>query len=690
MRPLARKLLLLGVAFPGSIPASNTWYVDVNGVPPGTGTLQDPYTSIQYAVDQPGTQSGDSLSVAPGVYLESISFRGKTLAIESSAGAAATTLDALGTGSVVVFEGGEGSGTRLLGFTLRGGTGTASGMGLRGGALHASNATARIEACLIEDCTAEAGGAAYLELSDVEIVGCTIQDITCGGGIYADSMLRLGLYDCTLTHIEPTACSSSGGELGALCVDLSTVVLTACTFEENKANFFEVDPDHASGVELFQCASTIIGCTFLRHGVDEDFPFDIGGAIAVQGGTIDVQTCSFVDNDNETRGGAIAIRGATATIADTSFDDNSSADEYWGGAIYVSPLGGSDLVVERSAFRANSAGDGGAVYVGAGTATFSECTFEDNEVSAFYYEAGAGGAVFVDPAALVAFSHCTFSGNRALGNCCLNPTSGRGGAVHGPASLDRCTLVANLALGGSMPAEGGAVFDGALTSSIAWNNMPDQLAGTTTASYCDVQGGFTGTGNLDADPRFWDEGGRDWHLLPSSPCIDAGDPFATPDEDSSRADMGAFAFDASYCAPPRTYCTAKTNSLGCVPAIGSTGTPAASGADDFHIVATQVLNHQNGILIWSRGEQALPFFGGTLCLDAPIKRTPIQNSGGSTSGSDCSGTFDFHFSHEYMAFKGVVAYDALYAQFWYRDPMDATGIGLTDALRFVICATSGD
>src|SRR5678815_3035481 len=127
-------------------------------------------------------------------------------------------------------------------------------------------------------------------------------------------------------------------------------------------------------------------------------------------------------------------------------------------------------------------------------------------------------------------------------------------------------------------AEGGAVFDGTLTSSIAWDNMPDQLGGTTTANYCDVQGGFTGTGNLDADPRFWDEGGRDWHLLPSSPCIDAGDPSATTDEDGSRADMGAFAYDAFYCASPRTYCTAKTNSLGCVPALGSTGTPAASGA----------------------------------------------------------------------------------------------------------------
>ena len=228
-----------------------------------------------------------------------------------------------------------------------------------------------------------------------------------------------------------------------------------------------------------------------------------------------------------------------------------------------------------------------------------------------------------------------------------------------------------------------------MTNSILWDNMPDALAGTCTADYCDVQGGYAGSGNIDADPRFWDPGGRDWHLLAASPCIDAGDPFAELDPDGSRADMGVFAFDAAYCAPPRVYCTAKTNSLGCVPAIGSTGTAAASGADDFHILATQVVNHQNGILIWSRGEKNVPFFGGTLCLDSPIKRTAIQNSGGSGSGSDCSGVFDFHFSQEYMAFKGVAAYDAIYAQFWYRDPW--TRPHRPDGRpRFVICATAGD
>lgn len=40
-----------------------------------------------------------------------------------------------------------------------------------------------------------------------------------------------------------------------------------------------------------------------------------------------------------------------------------------------------------------------------------------------------------------------------------------------------------------------------------------------TISYSNIEGGFPGEGNIDADPLF--EAGT-YHLLPGSPCIDAG------------------------------------------------------------------------------------------------------------------------------------------------------------------------
>jgi hypothetical protein len=56
-------------------------------------------------------------------------------------------------------------------------------------------------------------------------------------------------------------------------------------------------------------------------------------------------------------------------------------------------------------------------------------------------------------------------------------------------------------------------------------------------------GGWTGTGNIDADPLFVDPVNGDFHLQPGSPCIDTGDPNSALDPDGTPADMGAYYFD---------------------------------------------------------------------------------------------------------------------------------------------------
>ncbi|MBU0639471.1 MAG: hypothetical protein KKB50_11450 [Planctomycetes bacterium] len=48
------------------------------------------------------------------------------------------------------------------------------------------------------------------------------------------------------------------------------------------------------------------------------------------------------------------------------------------------------------------------------------------------------------------------------------------------------------------------------------------------ASYCDVQGGWTGADNIDDDPLFVDLGAGDYHLAADSPCVDTGDPAFVP------------------------------------------------------------------------------------------------------------------------------------------------------------------
>jgi hypothetical protein len=141
------------------------------------------------------------------------------------------------------------------------------------------------------------------------------------------------------------------------------------------------------------------------------------------------------------------------------------------------------------------------------------------------------------------------------------------------------------------------------------------------------------------------------------------------------------------CAGPVSYCTAKTNSLGCVPLIDAVGSPSLSGPDDFHLTAANVLSQKPGLLIWSREIAASPFGGGTLCLAAPLKRTTPQIAGGNTIVSDCTGTYDFHFSHVYMASEAAIPGETIYVQYWSRDPWFTApnNIGLTDAMRFTVC-----
>jgi fibronectin type 3 domain-containing protein len=80
----------------------------------------------------------------------------------------------------------------------------------------------------------------------------------------------------------------------------------------------------------------------------------------------------------------------------------------------------------------------------------------------------------------------------------------------------------------------------AVRNTILWNNAGGSLTGAFAVTYSDVQGGVTGTGNLDLDPLFVDPAGGDYHLDLLSPCIDAGDPNDPYDADSTVVDMGAF------------------------------------------------------------------------------------------------------------------------------------------------------
>ena len=62
-------------------------------------------------------------------------------------------------------------------------------------------------------------------------------------------------------------------------------------------------------------------------------------------------------------------------------------------------------------------------------------------------------------------------------------------------------------------------------------------------TYSDIEGGWEGEGNIDANPLFVSPDNSDYHLQSDSPCIDAGDPNFPNDPDDTNVDMGAYYYN---------------------------------------------------------------------------------------------------------------------------------------------------
>ncbi|MBL8859914.1 MAG: DM13 domain-containing protein [Planctomycetes bacterium] len=137
---------------------------------------------------------------------------------------------------------------------------------------------------------------------------------------------------------------------------------------------------------------------------------------------------------------------------------------------------------------------------------------------------------------------------------------------------------------------------------------------------------------------------------------------------------------------PQNYCAAKLNSLGCTPAITTSGTASATNLAAFTIGANNVINQSPGLMIYSYSSAAIPFHGGTLCVGSPILRTGVMFSGGGTTGVSCTGAYalDFNALVRSGADPLLTPGREVCAQYYYRDVPSQGGVGLTDAVRFFI------
>ncbi len=129
--------------------------------------------------------------------------------------------------------------------------------------------------------------------------------------------------------------------------------------------------------------------------------------------------------------------------------------------------------------------------------------------------------------------------------------------------IENNTIVQNSATGsGAYGGRGGAmmVWSTSVTgrNNIIWGNTQSNggpiagIGGTANLTYSDIEGGWSGEGNIDLEPALSD---TSFYLAPNSPCIDVGDPATTfndpedvgnpgfaawPSQGGLRNDMGAY------------------------------------------------------------------------------------------------------------------------------------------------------
>ena len=198
------------LCYPGSIVSVD----GAGGDDTAFGDIDGPLATIQAGIDAAALANGDDVLVADGTYNELINFNGKAITVHSINGAAATTIDGGGAGSVVTCDNAEGPNTVFAGFTVTGGPGTEDGHEFFGRGMYNVGSSPTVTDCIFsENSAANGGGMNNFNISNPTVTNTglcgntpdqIIGTFTDGGGNF------IGLYCPPPAALCPTDTNGDG------------------------------------------------------------------------------------------------------------------------------------------------------------------------------------------------------------------------------------------------------------------------------------------------------------------------------------------------------------------------------------------------------------------------------------------------------------------------------------------------
>jgi hypothetical protein len=322
-----------------------------------------------------------------------------------------------------------------------------------------------------------------------------------------------------------------------------TNLVSYCYFEGGKAQGTDSREYRGGAIVCYNSNIIVNHATFRNNQGIGNSVLAGGGAIYVTGPSYCIIEDSHFENNSgigqDTNGGALLIINAPKTTVRRCSFVNNAAD--FGGALAV--WGGgliTNCVIDSN--RARYQGGGIYLSIDTGPAEIRQNKIRKN----WTYDVGAwighgGGGIYIWKRGTVQIHH-----NLIIGNS----TVMYGGGLN---CYDSTPLIYNNTVYGNTASAGAGGLRSYFANptgfnNIFWNNAStEEISGDFKCTYSDIQGGYSGTGNINANPLFINSAAENFYLQDKSPCIDAGDPNSPSDPDGTIADLGAFYFDQGKC-----------------------------------------------------------------------------------------------------------------------------------------------